>query len=130
MITISKKVEYSIILIGFLARKKGETVSLGEVSKKLRLPYRFLGQLASALRSANIIISKEGKSGGYSLAADWQKKSLYELLEALGENKHMVKCLDENSLCARVGNCEIKGIWGKIENVFMKELKNIKLSEI
>ena len=130
MITIPKKVEYSILFISFLAKNNGETVSLAEVAKKLNLPYRFLGQLASALKTAEIITSKEGKSGGYSLSNGWKDRTLYDLLDALGENKHMVKCLSPNEKCAREAKCEIRKIWDKIETSFVKELRNIKLAEI
>jgi Rrf2 family protein len=130
MITISKKVEYSIILISYLAKREGETVSLMDVSKKLLLPYRFLGQLAAALKEANIVESKEGKNGGYCLNKNWKKKSLYDLLDALGENKHMVRCLETGHICAREANCQLRGVWDKMEKSFIKELKLIKLSEI
>jgi Rrf2 family protein len=131
MITISKKVEYSIVFIAYLAKNDMGTVSLTEVSKKLMLPYRFLGQLALALRVAGIVESKEGKSGGYFLSAGWNRKTLYDLLEALGENKHMVKCLSKGGEdCARMSKCEVRKIWTRIEDSFVKELKQIKLSEI
>ena len=130
MITISKKVEYSIILVTYLAKHKGETVSLADVAKRLALPYRFLGQLAGALKAGGLIDSREGKSGGYSLNAGWEKKSLYDLLEALGENKHMVKCLAGNVVCAREADCQLRGVWDKMEKSFTKELKEIKLAEL
>ncbi len=130
MITISKKVEYSIILISYLSKKDGKTASLAEVAKKARLPYRFLGQLATALKEAGIVESKEGKSGGYSLKKDWRRKSLYDLLEGLGENKHVVKCLGTGVVCARESGCELRKMWKKIEKSFTRELKLIKLSEI
>ena len=50
MITISKKVEYSIELLSFLIKTGDKAVSLMEVSKKTGLPYRFLGQVAIDLR--------------------------------------------------------------------------------
>lgn len=130
MITIPKKVEYSIIFIAYLARNGGKTVSLTEVSKRLVLPYRFLGQLAIALKTAGIVESKEGKSGGYCLVDGWKKKTLYDLMESLGENKHMVKCLNVDDDCVRAAKCEIKSIWNKVENSLVKELKMIKLAEI
>lgn len=130
MITISKKVEYSIILISYLAKHKGEVVSLADVSQKLLLPYRFLGQLAGSLRNGGLIESREGKSGGYSLKKGWEGKSLYDLLEALGENKHMVKCLAGNVVCAREADCQLRGVWDKMEKSFTKELKLIKLSDL
>ena len=130
MITISKKVEYSIILVTYLAKHRGETTSLADVAGKLLLPYRFLGQLAGALKNGGIIDSREGKSGGYSLSRGWEKKSIYDLLEALGENKHMVKCLAGKVKCAREADCQLKGVWDKLERSFTKELKMIKLSDL
>jgi Rrf2 family protein len=130
MITISKKVEYSIIFITYLAKRKEEKVSLADVAKRLGLPYRFLGQLAGALKNGGLVDSREGKSGGYSLASGWDKKSLYDLLEALGENKHMVKCLGGKVVCAREADCQLRGVWDKMEKSFTKELKLIKLADL
>jgi Rrf2 family protein len=130
MITISKKVEYSFIFVSYLAKHEEETVSLADAARKLRLPYRFLGQLAGALKSGGLVDSREGKSGGYSLNRGWREKSLYDLLDALGENKHMVKCLAGNAACARAEDCELREVWSKIENSFEKELKLIKLSDL
>ena len=130
MISVSKKVEYSVILIAYLAKNNGQTISLMDVSKKLLLPYRFLGQLALALKEAGIVDSKEGKSGGYSLSADWKKKSLYDLLDALGENKHMVSCLGKGGSCVREGQCDMRKLWNKLEMGLVKELKLLNLTEI
>ncbi|MFA7300769.1 MAG: Rrf2 family transcriptional regulator [Candidatus Shapirobacteria bacterium] len=130
MITISKKVEYSIELMSFLTKKHGKIVSLMEASKILHLPYRFLGQVAIDLRKGGIIEGKEGKSGGYLLMKDWKDKSLYDLLEALGENKGMVKCLGGGEKCIRENGCKMRNIWQKLEENFLNDLKKIKLCEI
>lgn len=129
MITISKKVEYSIVLISFLSKNKDKNVSLTEAAKKLFLPYRFLGQVAMDLRSGGIIESQEGKNGGYRLSKNWNKKTLYDLLEALGENKAMVTCLGDKG-CNRIESCGLKKIWEKMEKSWNLELKKVKLEEI
>jgi Rrf2 family protein len=128
MIQVSKKVEYSIILIAYMAKNKEKTLSLSQAAKRLVLPYRFLGQLALLLKDGCILDSKEGKMGGYSLAADWDKKNLFDLVVALGENKRMVECMD--GACPRKTGCGMLRIWNKIEKSFVNELKNIKLNEI
>jgi len=130
MITISKKVEYAIELITFLTKKKSEVVSLSEASKKLSLPYRFLGQVAIDLRKGGIIEGREGKMGGYLLMPGWKDKTLYDLLEALGENKGMVKCLVNPGGCDRENGCKMRKIWQKLEKDFSSDLKKIKLNEI
>lgn len=129
MITISKKVEYSIVFMSFLSHNSGKNVSLTEASKKLQLPYRFLGQLATNLKAGGIIDSQEGKSGGYQLAEGWRDKNLYDLLEALEENKAMVTCLGDKG-CARINSCTLKKVWERMEKSWSLELKKIKLSEI
>ena len=68
--------------------------------------------------------------GGYVLAQGWREKSVYDLIAALGENRRLVKCLDGDDQCARATNCEIRGLWGKIENNFVNELKKVKLTDL
>lgn len=130
MITVPKKVEYSIVFISYLAKNENKSISLSEAAKKLSLPYRFLGQLAKQLREAGMVESKEGKLGGYTLNKNWSKKTLFDLIEALGENKRMVKCLNSNEICARESACELREVWNRVESSFITELKKIKLAEI
>lgn len=130
MITISKKVEYSIDLLSFLIKTGDKAVSLMEVSKKTGLPYRFLGQVAIDLRKGEIVEGREGKMGGYVLIKGWKDKTLYDLLTALGENKGMVKCLGSGEKCIRQEGCKMRNIWQKLELNFLDDLKKIKLCEI
>ena len=129
MITIPKKVEYSVVFIAYLSKNRQNVTSLAEAAEKLDLPYRFLGQLAGKLKLAGLITSKEGKTGGYRLSSGWENKNLYDLIEALGENKRMVKCLG-NGVCARAEICQMRGVWGRIESGFTTELRKIKLKEL
>ena len=101
MITVPKKVEYAIVFVVYLAKKQGKSVSLSDAARVLSLPNRFLAQIASNLKQAGIITSKEGKSGGYEIGADFDKKSVYDLVEALGENKGLVECLTTDGTCER-----------------------------
>jgi len=130
MISVSKKTEYGLAFLLFLSKNKGKTVSLKTVSRRLDLPYRFLGQVATDLKNEGIVESKEGKAGGYNLAVGWREKSIYDLLKALGENKRLVRCLGAKSNCAREDGCKIKKVWQRVEKSFIAELKKIKLEEI
>lgn len=130
MITIPKKVEYAIVFVAYLAKKQGKSVSLSDAARVLNLPNRFLAQIASTLKQAEIITSKEGKTGGYEMAAGFEKKSVYDLVEALGENKGLVECLTEEGKCQHGERCRIRKIWSRMEKSIESELKKIKLSEI
>jgi Rrf2 family protein len=129
MLTVSKKVEYSIVFISYLSHNKGKNITVTQAAKILKLPYRFLGQIANNLKSGGIIESKEGKNGGYQLAKGWERKNIYDLLESMGENKAIVTCLGDKN-CSRIKNCAIRNIWEKLEKGWNSELKKIKLGEI
>lgn len=129
MITIPKKVEYSVVFLSYLSKNPDKKISLKDASEKLFLPKSFLSKLATSLTNGGLIISQEGKSGGYKLAPNWQQKSLYDLLVILGENKALVSCLGSKS-CARSGKCSIQNIWQKVELSWQKELTKIKLNQI
>jgi Rrf2 family protein len=129
MMVISKKVEYSIVFISYLSYNKGKNITVTQAAKNLKLPQSFLGQIAINMKNGGIIESKEGKSGGYQLAKGWEKKSIYDLLELLGENKAIVTCLGDKN-CIRVKDCSMKKIWEKVEKSWQLELKKIKLGEI
>ncbi|HPR99450.1 MAG TPA: Rrf2 family transcriptional regulator, partial [Candidatus Woesebacteria bacterium] len=121
MMVVSKKVEYSIVFISYLSHNKGKNITISQAAKILKLPYSFLGQVAVNLKSGGIIEASEGKSGGYRLIKSWKKKTLFDLFEALGENKAIVTCLGDKG-CLRVKNCKMKKIWEKIEKSWFLEL--------
>jgi len=130
MITISKKIEYSVIILKYLALKQGERISLARACRILKLPYRFMSQVMVSLKEEGIVDSREGKKGGYSLVKGWENRSLYDLVEALGENKGMVECLAHKGECSREGKCQIKGVWKSLEEKMLSNLKEIRLVEV
>lgn len=130
MIRVSKKIEYSVVFLSYLQKKKGQMISLTEAANILSLPNRFLSQLANELKKGKIIGSKEGKLGGYFLEKGFEKVSLYDLLEIFGENKRIVECMHEDNKCLRQEQCKIRGFWSKLEKSFVIQLKKIKLGEI
>ena len=128
MITVTKKVEYSLILISYLSHHS-DNLSLRQISQQLNLPYSFLSKIATDLASAGIIFSREGRGGGYKLSPNWHQKSFYHLLVALGENKALVSCLSHKN-CLHSSTCSLRRLWQKIESSLQQQLKTIKLSQI
>ena len=96
---ISRKGDYGLLFLAALAkRKRRDFVSLRQVAKKNKLPYKFLGQVAGDLRAAGILESKEGIGGGYRLSRSAEYISVGEVLEALEGPVGQVTC-------ARVDEC-------------------------
>jgi Rrf2 family protein len=63
---LSKKTQYALKALGYLAAKHGEgPVLIAEVSKKKKIPLKFLENILLLLKKEGILDSKKGKGGGY-----------------------------------------------------------------
>ena len=65
---LSKKTQYALKALGYLASKYGEgPVLISEISKKKKIPIKFLETILLELKQNNVLDSKKGKGGGYFL---------------------------------------------------------------
>ena len=128
MLVVSKKVEYSVVLVRALA-ETDEFASLAQVARDKKLPYRYTTQLARILREAGVVVSREGKAGGYQLVPEWKKKNLYDLLCALGEKKSIVKCMALEGRCHREVECQLKSVWQAVDRSVVEAMKKISIIE-
>lgn len=130
MLTITKQSDYGLILISFVYKKKG-LVRLSELIKETKLPQRFLARIAAELVKNGLLISKEGKNGGYLITAKIKSISLYDYLTIFENDVIVSSCVDENFNCKFEKICNHKNfIKQKLNIVLTKELKKIKLLQL
>lgn len=106
MFRLSQKSDYGLILLSNVAKSKG-VISVSSVAKKNKLSSKFLSQVANELKKAGIITSKEGVSGGYSLAKAANEIKILDVLIALDGALVKGDCFEENHEC----NCGAKDMW-------------------
>ena len=130
MLAITKQSDYGLILISFIY-KKNRLVKLSELIEATKLPKRFLAKIAAQLAKEGLLISKEGKSGGYLVSAKIKTISLYDYLTIFENDVIVSSCVYENFDCKFEKICNHKDFIKKRLNVVLtKELKKIKLLEL
>ncbi len=68
---LSKKTQYAFKALTFMAeRKKDGPVLIAEISKRKKIPLKFLENILLELRKAGLLESKKGKGGGYFFKVD------------------------------------------------------------
>ncbi len=130
MITFSKAEDYAVVLMATLAfYYEGESwVSLRDVADGQHLPYLFLNKIATNLKKAGLLESKEGVGGGYRLKKDPKKITLAEIVRAVSV-KNISSCISGHQ-CANEGICPAQTIWTKIEKILGDSLAKITLNEV
>jgi len=94
---LSKKTQYALKALGYLASKHGEgPVLIAEISKKKRIPLKFLENILLQLKKEGILDSKKGKGGGYYFAESPKKVTLARAIRIVDGPIALVPCVSLN----------------------------------
>ncbi|MEO6233369.1 MAG: Rrf2 family transcriptional regulator [Ferruginibacter sp.] len=94
---LSKKTQYALKALGYLAGKFGQgPVLISEISKNKKIPIKFLETILLELKQKNILESKKGKGGGYYLLQSPKKTTLAQAIRLVGGPIALVPCVSLN----------------------------------
>jgi len=81
---ISRSTGYALLAVGHIARHKGKKPVLSQdISKKYNIPLEYLLKILQQLVRANVLHSKRGPRGGFSLTKPANKISVLQIIEAV-----------------------------------------------
>jgi len=105
---LSKKTQYAFKALMYLAQKKEDgPVLIAEISKKKKIPLKFLENILLELKKSGILDSKKGKGGGYFFAKDPNKVYLAEVLRLIDGPIALLPCVSLH-FYQRCKNCDEK----------------------
>ena len=81
---ISRSTGYALLAVGYIARNKDKKIILSQdISKQFNIPLEYLLKILQQLVRANVLHSKTGPRGGYSLAIPANKVTMLQIIEAI-----------------------------------------------
>lgn len=81
---VSRSTGYALLAVGYIAKHQGKkTVLSQDVSKQYDIPLEYLLKILQQLVRANVLRSKRGPRGGFSLAKPTKKITMLEIIEAV-----------------------------------------------
>src|SRR5437867_10064917 len=105
---LSKKAQYAFKALMYMTEKKeNEPILIAEISKKKRIPLKFLENILLELKKAGILDSKKGKGGGYFLAKDPHKILLADVLRLVDGPIALLPCVSLH-FYEKCKNCDEK----------------------
>jgi len=130
MLYFSNQVEYGLNLLIVLAKAK-KRLSLREVAKQSKMPYRFLNKVVKPLIEVGLIDAREGKNGGYALSKAPGRIKLKQIYDSLGEGLSITQC--HSSKHCPLGfesKCKVRPVWIRIKKNIDAELNKITLKDL
>lgn len=130
MLSIRWETDYAFLIVHYISRQQ-KLVSVAEIAVNAKVPKQFTAGIASKLAKKGIIWSKEGKTGGYSLARELKDISVYEIVSTFEKDMHIVSCQKDNFTCPLEDNCNHRKFFrNRFSTIISTELKKWSLAEI
>lgn len=127
---ISRSIRYALLAMGYIVQHQDEKIILSQdISKKYDIPLNYLLKILQQLVRANILRSKKGPHGGFSLARPAKKITMLQIIEAVDGPMMGQLNLSELTCRARVGVRADKA-YEKVVAKTRAAFAKIKLSEL
>ncbi|OGD94513.1 hypothetical protein A3F02_00500 [Candidatus Curtissbacteria bacterium RIFCSPHIGHO2_12_FULL_38_9b] len=117
MFRLSQKADYGLILLSSLRGAKNNT-SIAKIATKHKISSKFMSQIAQELKKAGILTSKEGVTGGYSLAKQANQIRILDVLKVLEGELVEGKCFEEGHECT----CGAGEMWQEMKMEMEKSI--------
>jgi Rrf2 family protein len=105
---LSKKTQYAFKALMYMAEKKDNSpVLIAEISKKKKIPLKFLENILLELKKAGVLDSKKGKGGGYFFNQPPAKITLSLVMRLIDGPIALLPCVSLN-FYEKCKNCEEK----------------------
>ncbi|MEO7802239.1 MAG: Rrf2 family transcriptional regulator [Ginsengibacter sp.] len=132
---LSKKAQYALKALGYLAEQKNNTpVLITTIAKEKHIPLKFLENILLQLNKAEILCSKKGKGGGYFLVQDPKTISVAKIIRIIDGPIALLPCVslyfyercqDCNEKVCRLNKVLIEArdaILGVLENKMLQDI--------
>ncbi|MFO0888594.1 MAG: Rrf2 family transcriptional regulator [Isosphaeraceae bacterium] len=126
---VSAKAEYACLAMLALAQQSADAppLRIREISRTHGIPERYLVQILLQLKSAGLVASTRGASGGYRLSRRPQEIALSEVLLAIDGPDHAGR---ENPQAGSPASRILAGVWERVRQAERGVLDRTTIAEL
>jgi Rrf2 family transcriptional regulator, iron-sulfur cluster assembly transcription factor len=130
---LSTKGRYAVMAMVDLAQHGAEgPVSLAEIAERQEISLSYLEQLFAKLRRGGLVRSVRGPGGGYLLAHDRDDTRIADIILAVDEPLHAIRCKPGATIGCRGdrSRCLTHDLWEELSNQIHLYLSSVSLGDV
>ena len=112
MLRLTRRSEYGLMALAYLASRPGAYCSVREIVEELKLPKRLLAEVLKDLSRAELLEATRGPGGGYRLTQPAERLALARVVEVLEGPVAMTDCMAHS--CDLEASCIIQTGIGRL----------------
>jgi Rrf2 family protein len=108
-------------------------VRVQDIAERQGIPMKFLFQIMQILKRVDIVRSRRGTEGGYTLSRAPGQITVGDVLRAVSGPFVQLSCLDSGNFaddCGKQTTCQFKPIWVDVDRAIGNVLNNITFEEL
>ncbi|NUQ61857.1 MAG: Rrf2 family transcriptional regulator [Pirellulales bacterium] len=108
----------------------GDYAGAGEIADQIKAPRNYLGKLLKILADEGVLESQKGKGGGFRLAREAERITLFDVVEPIDHVSRWGGCLLGGSRCSDETPCAVHFRWAGVRDVYLKFLKGTTVADL
>lgn len=124
---LSNTSQYAIRVISLMALDERATYSAAELISKLNVSDKYLKRILTKLTEGGILISIQGRYGGFKLARKVDNISIAEIIGTVENIEKYKGCILGFNECSNENPCILHDSWEKINKSFFEMLESHSL---
>ena len=128
MLRLTRRSEYGLMALAYLASRPREYCSVREIVEELKLPKRLLAEVLKDLSRAGTVEATRGPGGGYRLVRSAEELPLAQVVEILEGPVAMTDCMTQT--CELEASCIIQTGIGRVTSSIRNVLEDMTVAEL
>jgi Rrf2 family transcriptional regulator, cysteine metabolism repressor len=108
-------------------------VRVQDIAQRQGIPMKFLFQIMQILKRVDLVRSRRGTEGGYTLGRPPGQVTVGDVIRAVSGPFVQLSCLDSGNFaddCEKQNTCQFKPIWAEVNRAIGGVLNNITFEEL
>lgn len=128
---LSRAADYAVRAVIYLAGLEvGARVAQQDIAAAIDAPYTFAGKILQRLVAAELVESRRGKGGGFSLTERGRGGSMFDVLVAVDGHPALNDCLSAATRCPRAPHCAAHRVWTVAQSQIIGVLKSARIAAL
>lgn len=128
---ISRTALHAVRALAVLAElAPGAYLGAAAIARKTAAPRNYLGKLLQTMAREGLVVSQKGSGGGFRLAKDTSRISLYDVVDPIDHVDRWSGCFLGRARCRDESPCAVHSSWQALRDAYLKLLKETKIAEL
>ncbi len=130
MLRISKMTDYGTLVLSELNHDNEAPTSANQIAVRTGVGAATVSKLLKSLTRAELVRSRRGSAGGYSLARSASDISAAQIIDAIEGPVAITECSSASQSCDLLSVCGVGSAWQKINGAIRTALDSISLDDL